>query len=76
MSSWRVVADLDLCQGHQECRLDGPDLFGFDRAADKVVLLSDQPSDDLRGQADAAVAGCPSMALAIVENPVENPVEG
>ena len=67
MSRWALVADLDLCQGHQMCRLDNPDLFGFDEAADTVRVLQPHPPDDRRADARRAVADCPAMALSIVE---------
>lgn len=71
MSGWRVVADLDLCQGHQMCQSEAPQVFGFDRAADHVVLLQEHPDDDLRDAARRAVVFCPSVALSIVEHPAE-----
>ena len=63
----RVVADLGLCQGHQVCRLEAPDVFGFDEAADAVVVLQERPDESLRPQVRAAVAYCPAMALALEE---------
>jgi ferredoxin len=63
----RVVADLDLCQAHQMCQLEAPAVFGFDASADKVHVLTDHPADDLRAQVDRAVAYCPAMALAVIE---------
>ena len=64
---WTLEADLDLCQGHQMCRLDAPDLFDFDAAADKVVLLAEHPPDEQRDDVRRAVVYCPAMALSIVE---------
>ena len=64
---WALVADTDLCQGHQMCVLDAPDLFSFDAAADKVVVLEAHPPDDRRADARRAVANCPAWALSIVE---------
>ncbi len=63
----RVVADLDLCQGHQMCQGEAPDVFGFDNAADRVVVLTEHPDESLRPQVAAAVRYCPAMALAIEE---------
>jgi len=63
----RVVADLDLCQGHQMCQGEAPDVFGFDEGADVVVVLQEHPDDSLRPQVDAAVQYCPAMALAVAE---------
>ena len=64
----RVVADLDLCQGHQMCQGEAPDVFGFDADADLVTLLDDNPDDSLRPQVEAAVRYCPAMALSIEES--------
>jgi ferredoxin len=64
----RVVADLDLCQGHQMCQGEAPDVFGFDEAADTVTLLDEHPDDSQRPQVEAAVRYCPAMALSIQES--------
>jgi ferredoxin len=61
----RVSADLGLCQGHQMCQGEAPEVFGFDAAADKVVVLQEHPHDSLRDQVRAAVQYCPAMALAM-----------
>jgi ferredoxin len=70
----RVLADMDLCQGHQMCQGEAPEVFGFDAGADVVSLLQEQPAESLRPQVEAAVRYCPAMALAIEEDsPEENP---
>jgi ferredoxin len=63
----RVVADLGLCQGHQMCQGEAPDVFGFDEAADQVTVLEEHPEDSQRPRVKAAVQYCPAMALAIEE---------
>jgi ferredoxin len=63
----RAVADLDLCQAHQMCQAEAPDVFGFDNDADQVVVLREHPDESLRPQVEAAVRYCPAMALAIEE---------
>ena len=65
----KVVADLDLCQGHQMCQGEAPDVFGVDEDADKVTVLVEHPDESLRSQVEAAVRYCPAMALAIEESP-------
>ena len=67
MTGWRVEADVDLCQGHQVCQGEAPDVFGFDADADKVVLLQERPDDALRRSVQDAVVYCPAMALRIEE---------
>ncbi|GAA1129163.1 ferredoxin [Nocardioides aquiterrae] len=64
----RVVADLGLCQAHQMCQGEAPDVFGFDAAADQVTVLQEHPDESLRPQVRAAVRYCPAMALAIEED--------
>jgi ferredoxin len=64
----RVVADLDLCQGHQMCQGEAPDVFGFDEGADRVTVLDERPDDSRRPQVEAAVRYCPAMALSIEES--------
>ena len=63
----RVVADLGLCQGHQLCQGEAPEVFGFDRDADVVVVLSEHPDESLRPQVVSAVTYCPAFALSIEE---------
>ncbi len=64
----RVVADLDLCQGHQMCQGEAPDVFGYDEDADLVTVLQEHPDDSQRTQVAAAVQYCPAMALAVIES--------
>ena len=65
--SFRVVADLGLCQGHQMCQGEAPDVFGFDEEADNVAVLQEHPDESLRPRVEAAVRYCPAMALSIEE---------
>ena len=64
----RVVADIDLCQGHQMCQAEAPEVFGFDPEADLVRVLQEHPDESLRPQVAAAVRYCPAMALALEED--------
>ena len=68
----KVVADLGLCQGHQMCQGEAPDVFGFDRDADQVLVLQEYAAESKRSQVEAAVKYCPAMALAIEEIPKES----
>jgi ferredoxin len=64
----RAVADLDLCQAHQMCQTEAPDVFGFDEATDQVVVLIEQPAESQRDEVLAAVRYCPAMALSLEED--------
>ena len=65
--SLRVVADLGLCQGHQMCQGEAPEVFGFDEDTDQVTVLDEHPDESLRTGVQSAVKYCPAMALAIEE---------
>ena len=61
----KVSADLYLCQAHQNCQAEAPTVFGFDDAADTVVLLDEHPDESLRHAVRTAVKYCPAMALTL-----------
>ena len=65
--SFRVVADTDICQGHQQCQPEAPTVFGFDETADVVVVLDEHPDESLRAAVTQAVRYCPAFALSIEE---------
>jgi ferredoxin len=67
----KVRADLDLCQAHQMCQGEAPEVFGFDEDADKVTVLQEHPDGSLLLQVQAAVRYCPAMALALGVTTVE-----
>jgi ferredoxin len=64
----RVIADTTICQGHQLCLGEAPDIFGFDKDADHVVILIDEPDQARRAEVAAAVRYCPSFALSVEED--------
>jgi ferredoxin len=65
--SFRVLADTDVCQGHQLCQGEAPTVFGFDRDADVVVVLDATPNESLRAEVSQAVKYCPAFALSMEE---------
>jgi ferredoxin len=64
----RVIADLDICQGHQMCQDEAPGVFGFDEDADRVVVLEEHPDESRRAEVHQAVKYCPAFALSIEED--------
>ena len=65
----KVIADTTVCQGHQLCQGEAPDVFGFDEDADVVVILNEHPDESRRSDVAAAVRYCPAFALSIEETP-------
>jgi len=67
----KVIADTSICQGHQMCQAEAPDVFAFDEDADVVKLLQEHPDESLRAQVLAAVRYCPAMALSLEDDRAE-----
>lgn len=65
----RVVADLDLCQGHGMCEDAAPEVFRVTESADgsydHVEVLLPEPDAGLRDKVDEAVRFCPNRALSL-----------
>jgi ferredoxin len=62
----RLVVDRDLCQGHQVCMSEAPEVFSVPPDG-QVELLQESPPDELRPKVELAVKYCPTHALKIVE---------
>lgn len=67
---WRIVVDRDLCQGHASCQGEAPDLFEVSKRGE-LTILDERPPDDARAAAEAAVKYCPTHALSITEDPIQ-----
>lgn len=63
----RIVVDRDKCSGLGMCEAEAPDLFEVQDDG-SLVVLNDNPSEDQRAAAEAAVESCPTEALTIVED--------
>ena len=62
----KVIADLNMCQGHGLCSMAAPDVYDHDEDGLVVVKLDAIPPELADAAADG-VEGCPEMALSIVE---------
>ncbi|WP_194818609.1 ferredoxin [Nocardia sp. XZ_19_385] len=65
----KIVADLDLCQGHAVCQDEAPDVFSVPKRG--KVEIADPAADSADVQ--RAVRYCPTQALSIL---TENRTEG
>ena len=63
----RLVLDRAKCSAVGLCEAEAPDLFEVQDDG-SLVQLEDRPGPDRRTAAEAAVAGCPYQALAIVDD--------
>lgn len=63
----RVIANLDICQGHARCEDLCPEVFATDPIEGKVVVQVDEIPDDLIEKVRLTVRNCPEGALRIVK---------
>ena len=63
----KVKLDRDLCQAHGVCVSEAPEVFELDEESGELVLLQEQPPQDLRSKVELAVKYCPTRALLLEE---------
>ncbi|WP_040778238.1 ferredoxin [Nocardia pneumoniae] len=61
----RVLADLDLCQGHAVCQDEAPDAFHVPKRG-KVEILDAAADSSSRADVQRAVRYCPTQALSLI----------
>jgi ferredoxin len=60
----KIVLDRARCKQHGQCRGAAPELFDF--AADgSLIVLNENPPEELREAAQDAVDVCPEQAISI-----------
>ncbi len=60
----KVVVDWLRCDGNGACVIEAPEVFDLDDD-DNLIVLLEEPDQELRGRVEAAVAACPKRALAL-----------
>jgi ferredoxin len=63
--SFRVVLDLDTCQGYANCVMVAPEVFDIDEQTGVAILLQERPDDSQLAAVEDAVRQCPTEALSI-----------
>ncbi len=64
----RIKVDLDLCQGHSVCVEECPEVFDVrDQAGGyhQVVVLMEEPPEELRTKVMNAARGCPNRVITV-----------
>ena len=68
-SGMKVVADLQLCQGHGMCEDAAPEVFRVvesdDGSYSHVEIIEPTPDEGLREKIESAVRYCPNRALSM-----------
>ena len=66
----KVVVDLDLCQGHSVCLGECPEVFKVvetDEGYPQVVVLTENPAEELRNKVMAAAQYCPNHVITVID---------
>jgi ferredoxin len=61
----RVSVDLQKCEAHGDCVLVAPTVFELDDSGSVVVVLQEEPAEELRSQVEAAARLCPVAAITV-----------
>lgn len=62
-----LTVDPEVCKGCALCMMASPILFDIDERTGKAVVLDANPSEAQRAEAEDAVQGCPSGAIALID---------
>lgn len=65
MSSFRVLLDLNRCQGYANCVIAAPAIFDIDEQSGQAKLLQAAPDANEREAAQEAVRQCPTEAISL-----------
>jgi len=64
--AFKVVIDLQRCEGHGQCLVEEPGVFGMDDGG-YAEILTEPVDDSLRVTVEQAVRACPAAAVSISE---------
>jgi ferredoxin len=60
----KVDVDWDLCDGNAVCTFEAPEVFRIDDD-DNLIVLQEEPAEELRSQVQAAIRICPKRAISV-----------
>jgi ferredoxin len=60
----KIIVNYDRCDGQGLCADRCPEVFDLDDE-DQVVVLQENPGEELRDKVEAAVRACPKAALSV-----------
>lgn len=63
----KVIANLNVCQGHARCEDLCPEVFSTDEIEGKVVVIQPEFPPELEEKVRLAVRNCPEGALRIAK---------
>jgi ferredoxin len=60
----KVVVNWKQCEGNGICAVEAPEVFELDDD-DNLIVLLENPSEDLRAHVEAAARACPKRAITV-----------
>jgi ferredoxin len=63
--SFRVVLDLNTCQGYANCVMVAPEVFDINEETGVAILLQETPDDSQLAAVEEAVRQCPTGAISV-----------
>ena len=63
----KIVVDWDLCEANGVCVRAAPESFHLDDK-DRLTVLTEHVTPELRAKVEKAVRGCPKQALSLSED--------
>lgn len=63
--SFKVLVDLDRCQGYANCVMVAPGVFDIDDVKGTAILKQEHPDESLRAACEEAVRQCPAEAISV-----------
>jgi ferredoxin len=63
--SFRVVLDLNTCQGYANCVMVAPEVFDINEETGLAVLLQETPDDSQLAAVEEAVRQCPTESISV-----------
>ncbi len=58
----RIIVEWNLCESNARCMEECPEVFLVDEK-DELVILDENPPEELRSKVEEAVRSCPRQAL-------------
>jgi ferredoxin len=61
----KVAVDYALCEGHEQCVMQAPEVFEIGDNDEQVRLITDEPAEDQWNDVELASRMCPRGAITI-----------
>jgi ferredoxin len=64
----KVTVAEEKCEGYACCVIAAPEVFDIDTATGRVVILLEEPGEDLREAVEEAARDCPVRVITVTDD--------